>query len=130
MIQAMSPRMKSVLMLVGALLLGAVIGGLIHARIVEERFERIEFIRTERGFMRDVERVIVPETDEQRAAVRQVLRDAARRLNDERRDMRREVLSILDSTRAALDTVLTDEQLDRLEHHVRMKQRGRRGTRR
>ena len=131
MIPTMSPRTKSVLMLLGAVLLGAVIGALIHARVVEKRFERIEYIRTERGFMRDVERVIVPENEEQRTAVRRVLKDAARRLQNERREMRQEVQSILDSTRGALDTLLTDDQMERLDRHVRMKQheRRRRGPR-
>ena len=116
------------LLLLGALLIGAVLGGLIHARMVEQRIERIGYLRSERGFIRHVERVVAPSDEAQREAIRAVLRRNAERMVDLRFQFRDAVEALLDSTRAELDSVLTDDQMERLEEEIRTRsQRPRRG---
>lgn len=126
----MTPRAKSLLLMLAALLIGVVLGGLIHARMVEHRIERIGFLRSDRGFINHVERVVEPENEAQREAIRAVLETGAARVAEHRRRSRREVQILLDSTRSELDSVLTDEQMVRLEELIRTREENRRSRRR
>lgn len=125
----MTARTKSILLLLGALLIGVLIGGLIQASMVEQRIERIGYLRSERGFIRHVERLVEPHDEAQREAIRSVLRRNAQRMVDLRLDFRNEVSALLDSTRAELDSVLTDEQMERLEEEIRTREPDRRPRR-
>ena len=125
----MTARTKSMLLLLGALLIGALIGGLIHARMVEQRIERIGYLRSERGFIRHVERVVEPRDEAQREAIRAVLRQNAERMVDLRFRFRDAVEALLDSTRAELASLLTDEQMERLEEEIRTREQDRRSRR-
>lgn len=116
----MSPRTKSILLLLVTLVLGVVLGALLNARLAQERMERIAFLRSQRGFMRFLEDVVEPESPEQRQAVRDVLRRSAQRMAEVREQHRAEMQSILDSTRTELEGVLTDRQLEQLEQRLEM----------
>lgn len=128
----MTPRAKSALLLIGTLLIGIVLGVLLHARLSEQRIERLAFLRSQRGFVRFMERAIEPRDEEQRQAIRAVLERAAQRMAEHQTESRREARVILDSTRAELRALLTDEQLRQLEEHLEFRReyrpgRGRRG---
>jgi hypothetical protein len=114
----MTPRTKSLLLLLAALLVGGLLGALVQARLAEQRIERIAAHRSERGFMRFVERGIEPVDAEQQAAVRAILRDASSRVAHRTMRHRADMRAIMDSTRGELATILSAEQLQRLDAHL------------
>lgn len=120
----MTPRVKSLLLLLATLLIGIVLGGIINARMAEERMERIASMRSSRGLLRYMERMIEPQDAQQRAAVRAILEHAAERMTDVSEQRRREIQAIVDSARAELEQVLTAEQMRQFEERIeRMEQR-------
>ncbi len=129
----MNPRVKSGLLLLATLLIGMVLGALLNARLAEQRLERIAFLRTSRGFMRFIDNAIEPQDEAQRAAIETILERSASRMADHTARSRREVRMIVDSTITQLSTVLSKEQMDRLERRMEMgrrlqfDRRGRRG---
>lgn len=122
----MSARTKSLLLLIVTLLLGVVVGALLNARLAQERMERIAFLRSERGFMRFLEDVVEPEDASQRQLIREILRTSAQRMAQVRTRHHAEMQSVLDSTRAQLEEVLTDEQLERLDERLQQRRFDRR----
>jgi hypothetical protein len=129
----MTARVKSTLIVSVTLLIGIVLGALLHARLSEDRIERIAFLRSQRGFERGIERMIDYESDEQREAVREILDGTAGRIGLHYQDSRGEMGGIIDSMRMELSTVLTEEQMERLDERLEMRRperwRQRRGPR-
>lgn len=124
----MSTRGKSALILIAVLAIGMVLGAIINARIASQRMERIAFVRTQRGFVRAMENVIDIEDGETREAVRVILDSAAVRIEAHMSETRSEMQAILDSTRNQLQTVLSPEQMEQLEQHLRERRRPRPGS--
>lgn len=118
-------RAKSVLLIVATLLIGAVIGALVHARIMDQRFNRLAALRSHAGFVRFIDRSIDFESPEQRKAVHDIVDGASTRLFEHMQRSRREMAAILDSTRDALSKVLTDDQMKQLEKRLMRHRRGR-----
>lgn len=114
----MNARTKSTLLLLATLLIGMLLGALVHARMVDHRIERLAMLRSQRGFARFIEQTVEPRDAEQREAVRQILDGAAVRMGRHMADSRREMAGILDSTRQELREVLTEEQLARLDRRL------------
>lgn len=114
----MSPSLKSVLLLLITLVIGGVLGALLHARLSEQRLERIAAYRSERGFIRYIERGIEPTDADQQEQIRQILSSAASRVSERSTRHRQEMRSIIDSTHAELSQVLTPEQQQRLREHL------------
>ncbi len=105
---------RSALILLATLLIGALLGALITGALAQRRISRVAEMR-ERGFRMHIERIIEPRDEEQREAIRAVLevaaqrnqeimRGARERLGDQLRQMREELLPLLD-----------EEQRQRLE---------------
>lgn len=115
----MSTRGKSALLLIAVLAIGMVLGALVNARIASQRMERIAFVRTQRGFVRAMENVIDAQDDQTREAVRAILDSAAVRIDEHMQRTRSEMRTILDSTRIELSEVLSPEQMEQLEQHLR-----------
>src|SRR5690606_16708428 len=101
----MSPRTKSVLIIIATLLIGVVVGALLNARLAERRIERIASMRSERGFVRYMEHIVQPHDDEQRQALRDVLERAGQRMAEHQMRTRSEARALFDSTRAELAAV-------------------------
>jgi len=114
----MSPRTKSILLLLLALVIGGVLGALLNARLAERRIVRLASFRSEQGFMRYMEQAVEPVDDVQRERIRAVLQSSAERMSRHREASWREARLILDSTRAELRTILTEDQMLRLEEHL------------
>lgn len=125
----MSPRGKSILLLLATLAIGIVLGALLNARLADHRIQRIESLRSQRGFTRYIERAIEPQDEAQREAVRDILQQSGERMNMHMRQSREQVRSILDSTRLALDSVLTDEQMEQLDRRLEERRRDGRPSR-
>lgn len=114
----MNARAKSMLLLLITLLIGMVLGALLHARIAEQRMEQLAFLRSQPGFIRYMERAIAPQDAAQQEAIRTILDKTARSLAAQRFSMQEETRAILDSTRAELARVLTEEQMAQLEERI------------
>ena len=112
----MRGKTKGALILFSTLLIGVLIGILLSGWFVRDRLRPIPHSR---HFVRSTERLISPQDEEQRQAVRAVLRRhaaALRELNAEHREALKEQL---DATRAELAPLLSEEQLQRLDRRQR-----------
>lgn len=127
--KTVAARAKSALLIVATLIIGALIGALVHARITDQRFDRLAAMRSHRGFARLIERSIEFESPEQRRAVLEIVDSTSARLFENMQRMRRETAVILDSTREKLSQVLSEEQMDQLEKRL-MRHRSERMRRR
>lgn len=123
----MSARTKSIIIIFATLVIGGLLGAVINARMSEQRLERIAAYRTERGFIRYMERGIEPVDEVQQEEIRSILSDAAARTAERSMRHRREMRAILDSTHAELARILTPEQQQRLREHLETPPRQRRG---
>lgn len=112
----MRGKTKGALILFSTLLIGVLIGALLSGWFVRDRLRPIPHPR---HFVRSTERLIAPQDEEQRQAVRAVLRRhtaALRELNAKHREALKEQL---DATRAELAPLLSEEQLRRLDRRQR-----------
>ena len=116
----MNPRVKSGLLLVATLILGMVLGGLLTGAIVQRRLESFAKIQTPVGMSLFLEDVIQPHSDEQREAIRAVLDAAGPGFIAIMEQTREEMKALRDSVRRALEPLLTEEQLKRLEARTRL----------
>ncbi len=111
----MNARTKSALMLLLTLAVGILIGSLATSAVINHRIEQLAELRRPTGFSLILERVIRPEDETQREQIRAVLEEAGARMAELRRSHFAELRTIIDSTRARLDPLLTPEQKRRLE---------------
>ncbi len=118
MMKTLTARTKSALLIVATLIIGAVIGALVHARITDQRFDRLAAMRSHRGFARLIERSVEFESPEQREAVLDIADAASTRLFENMQRTRRETAEILDSTREQLSHVLSPDQMEQLEKRL------------
>ncbi|MGA7303706.1 MAG: hypothetical protein WBW88_02480, partial [Rhodothermales bacterium] len=118
MMKTLTARTKSALLIVATLIIGAVIGALVHARITDQRFDRLAAMRSHRGFARLIERSVEFENPEQREAVLDIVDAASTRLFENMQRTRRETAEILDSTREQLSHVLSPDQMEQLEKRL------------
>jgi hypothetical protein len=114
----MSTRFKSAVLILVTLLIGGIIGALIHAQITERRFDRLDTLRSNRGFVRMIERAVEFESPEQREQVLDIADATAVRLFETMQRTRRETKAILDSTRQQFSEILSEEQMARLEKRL------------
>ena len=75
----MQTRTKSAFLLLAVLVLGIVIGMLVSGVLHNRRMDRIARIRTGPGIVQLVERAVQPESEEQRAQIREIMEAAAPR---------------------------------------------------
>ena len=112
----MRQRTKGALILFSTLLIGVLIGALLAGWFVRDRLRPIPHPR---HFARSTERLIAPQDEEQRRAVRAVLRRYAtqiRALDAEHREALKEQLA---AARAELAPLLSADQLQRLDRRQR-----------
>ncbi|MFH1943549.1 MAG: hypothetical protein ABIL68_15710 [bacterium] len=110
----MKIQYKTALILILTLLVGMVLGALIHGAVMRDRFEqRIFRMRTDEGFSQRMEGIIEPD-DSQKKAMREIVRKHFRRMSEHQKEFR----SMMDSLKVELDSILTDEQKKRLEQRL------------
>ena len=112
----MQKRIKGALILFCTLLIGVLIGTLLSGWFVRDRLRPIPHPR---HFVRSTERLIAPQDEEQRQAVRAVLRRYAAALRTLDTKHREALKEQLDATRAELAPLLSEEQLRRLNRRLR-----------
>jgi hypothetical protein len=114
----MNPRTKSLLILVVTLLVGGSLGALATGTAMSNRVEKLNQLRSKAGFSETIERVIIPETEDQRGDVRLLLDETAERLNALSRRHREERAAVVDSMRLELNHIISDEQRERLDQWI------------
>ncbi len=112
----MRGRTKGALILFSTLLIGVLIGILLSGWFVRDRLRPIPHSR---HFVRSTERLIAPQDEEQRQAVRTVLRRHAAALRELNAKHREALKEQLDASRAELAPLLSEEQLRRLDRRQR-----------
>lgn len=112
----MRGRTKGALILFSTLLIGVLIGTLLSGWFVRDRLRPIPHPR---HFVRSTERLIAPQDEEQRQAVRAVLRRHAAALRELNAKHRESLKEQLDASRAELVPLLSEEQLRRLDRRQR-----------
>jgi septal ring factor EnvC (AmiA/AmiB activator) len=107
----MKTRYKTIGLLSGTLIIGVVVGMLLHATFLQGQFRKhIHRLRTEDGFIQRFEDLIQP-TEEQRVQLEKVLKK-----HFEEMDKQHEAFRVLmDSLKTDIDSILTDEQRQRLQ---------------
>ncbi|MFQ5650206.1 MAG: hypothetical protein ACE5IY_09725 [bacterium] len=113
----MSTKSKSLLVLFGTLVLGIVLGALSSGAIRHERMARFRHMPRQERFRHVLERIIEP-TEEQRAALEQAVQRRFEQIADLREKFEDEIFAIHDSLRNDLASVLSADQLARLEAHL------------
>ncbi|MBT8478504.1 MAG: hypothetical protein KJO06_06275 [Gemmatimonadetes bacterium] len=120
----MQTRTKSALLLFAVLVLGVAIGILASGVLHNRRLDRIARLRTAPGIIRLVERAVEPESEEQRAAIREIMEGAAPRFAETFQRTQEEMRVLSDSVMSELEEVLTAAQLEDLREQMLMR-RGR-----
>jgi len=115
----MTTRGRAIGIIVGTLLIGVVIGALIVGPLVaRHHFRRVADLRTPKGFAERLEEIIEPDED-QAEALKPVLAKYGEHFDEVSSRHREEIKDLIDSLHAELDTILTDEQKNRLEERRR-----------
>jgi septal ring factor EnvC (AmiA/AmiB activator) len=110
----MKTKYKTIGLLFGTLVVGILVGMLLHATFLRSQFRKhIHKIRTEDGFIQRFEDLIQP-TEEQRVQLETVLKKHFEEM-DKQRDVFR---ALMDSLKADIDSVLTEEQRQRLQKNM------------
>ena len=112
----MRGRTKGALILFSTLLIGVLIGTLLSGWFVRDRLRPIPHPR---HFVRSTERLIAPQDEQQRQAVRDVLRRHAAALRELNAKHREALKEQLDASRAELVPLLSEEQLRRMDRRLR-----------
>ena len=124
----MTMKSKTWIILIFTLLIGIVLGVFLDRTVMKFRFQkRFKEVRQPRGITRMLEDLIQPD-ETQYKAVKDILEKYSKRLHDQREKSFQQMDVVMDSLRAELDQILTDEQKARLKQDMeRMKQRRERG---
>ena len=106
----MNIKVKTMSILIVTLVIGMVLGALIHGAVMQNRLKQTAFrMRTPMGFIQRMERVIQPD-DSQRAEMRKILQKHFQKIDR----YQAEIAGKMDSLRIELETILTEKQKERL----------------
>ena len=111
------------MILLTTLALGVVLGALLFSTVQRYRFGPAIELTRPRYLIAGIEEVVQPRSEAQRLVVREILRTTEERLlqlREERRHVMHRVLASLD---AGLAPHLQPDQLERLRHHLRERER-------
>lgn len=122
----MTAKSKSIAIIVGTLLVGAIIGSLATGAVFSQRVAELQALRSENGLTPFLERVIEPTDDAQKKQIRAVLEKSARRQMEIRRSIAAEHREVFEEMREELSQILTDEQKAALRAWIETDRRQRR----
>jgi hypothetical protein len=117
----MQTRTKSAFLLLAVLVLGMVIGILVSGVMHNRRMQRLARIRTGPGIAQLIERAVEPQSEEQRARIREVMKGAAPRFEQVFEHTQEELRALSDSVMAELEGILDPQQMEELERHMEMR---------
>lgn len=111
----MNLQVKSGLIIVTTLLVGISIGTFIAApHLARRHLARMDMLRHQPGFSRGIERLIIPDRS-QLDDIKPIVKKYSERFETLFEKHRDEVEALMDSLRAELDPLLTDQQKARLD---------------
>jgi hypothetical protein len=114
----MNVKLKSGLILVSTLILGMILGSVITGSILRNRvFDRMDALRTERGFVDRIERIIQPD-ENQREKVNQILSRHFNRMEKIGAEMHKNFTALNDSLIQDLSEVLRPDQLEHFKSRM------------
>ena len=110
----MTPRGRSYVILGATLLIGMVLGAVLVGALGQFRAGRIEGMRHEDRFVRDMERILQPRDDGQAEALRPILEQTAARNQEIMANFDTEMRAALEALIADLEPLLDEDQLERM----------------
>tara|TARA_B110000037_G_scaffold176072_1_gene200890 strand:- start:63 stop:425 length:363 start_codon:yes stop_codon:yes gene_type:complete len=119
----MKGKSRSVLILASTLLVGMLLGALLHAQFFDKRVKRMHRMSTSEGFVESYLLTIQPDGSEQEEELRQILEGYSVQVVDGFRAHRETMHGQLEAMRASLDPVLTEEQSARLAERASPRRR-------
>jgi uncharacterized membrane protein len=111
----MKPELKSSIILLGTLALGALLGMVLQGTVARERTRKVAELRGPPGFVAHLEAVIEPRDEAQRAAIRPILEATGAGNREIIGSANTELRAALDSMRTLLAPLLDEAQRRRLE---------------
>jgi len=111
----MKTKLKYSLILVTTLIIGMIIGFLISGRMISTRVDQMRNYYTDNGFNREFIRIIQP-SPEQRDEIMPILRKYAGINREHMLDFHEGQRELFFELKDELDTHLTDEQIQKLNH--------------
>ena len=113
----MTTKTKSTFILLGVLVIGVTIGALASGTLQQQRKHRFERMPPHERFFSFMKSVVEP-SEEQRDDVERIIENRSEQLRELHETHQTGVIAIYDSLRAALQTLLTDEQKKRFEEQI------------
>jgi hypothetical protein len=113
----MNIKVKTALILLLTFTFGIIIGALLNRALLENRIRRTIRWRNPGGMINRYERVIHPDSNQEKL-LKGILDRHARRLVEMREDFQKEMEVELESFRKEMTSVLTPEQVKRLEERL------------
>lgn len=123
----MTAKTKSIVIIIGTLIVGVIIGALATGAVFSQRVAEIQALRDENGMTRFLERVIEPTDEVQQEKIRAILKETASQQMEIRRSIALEHREIFQALRADLAEVLTPEQKIELRKWIEQDRRRRPG---
>lgn len=112
-------RTKTVLVLIGTLVLGMVLGALLTGVFVRHRIHHLRQLRTPAGFTQEMMQAIEPTGPDQREALRKALKSHVQRMREIRERYRKELRAEVDSMHAAAEKLMTPKQQQRMREKMK-----------
>ena len=120
----MSARTKSILLVVATLIVGMILGAIINGMIVRHKWERMQSMRHPGGLANFVDE-LVGATPEQREELDAILEKHHAAIRKRMEETRYKMGFLIDSLHQDLGRILSESQLEKLEHHLkRLKEKG------
>lgn len=113
----MNIKVKTAVILLLTFTFGIIIGALLNRALLENRIRRTIRWRNPGGMINRYDRIIQPDSD-QTKLIRDILDKHARRMAEMREDFQEEMEAELESFRKEMTSVLTPEQIKRLEDRL------------
>ena len=110
----MNVKQKTSLLIIFTLIGGMVIGAMLNRAFLQNRVQRVFQKRAPNVFAQSYLEAIKPEKEQQKQ-IEEILERNARRMSDIREKNRQDLEALMESMLAELESVLTPEQMERLE---------------
>lgn len=111
----MKAKARSFFILSSTLLVGMLLGALVHAHFFDNRVKRVHRISTQDGFVASYVETIQPSSPEQETALREVLAVSATQVHEAFQSSRDQVRARIDAMYEQLEPMLSAEQVERLQ---------------
>jgi len=113
----MQSKSKSTLVILLVLIIGFILGSLTSGALQYRRAEKFRHMSPEGRFKEAIENIVEP-TEEQKEQLQNIFDAHAQRMAEIQEEKSSEIMTVVDSLRLALSSVLTDEQKQKFREHT------------